>query len=174
MISKVGLSVIIISLIILSTGIINFVPFAIASNGNNNFDENVEVILQSKTGKGPPVEIPKGPPIKKSGLEDHKPTSVLEYDNSKDSFEKLSKKANAEGTVRIIVGLNTSFQPEGKFSNIQDKMNQRANIKNVQDKLLQTLPSDGLEKSHKFKYIPFMVMTVNKKCLGSSNFFSIG
>jgi len=169
-----GLFVLLVSWIMLSSVIISSTPSAVASyentknipkNNKNNFDESVEVIFQSKTGNGPPVKVPKGPPVLKSNLGDQTPTSVLESDDSKDPFQKLSKKAKTEGTVRIIVGLNTSFQPEGKFSNIQDKMNQRENIKNVQDKLLQSLPSDGLEKSHKFKYIPFMAMTVNANAL---------
>ena len=58
MICKRGLVVLLVSWIMLSSGIISFTPSAIASNGNdknvspnnkNTFDENVDVILKSKT-----------------------------------------------------------------------------------------------------------------------------
>ena len=91
--------------------------------------------------------------------------------NNADPFDKqavhdeLSKKAEDLGMVSVIVELDFSFQPEGKFSTIQEKINQRVNIGNSQDALLQAIPSDGIDSSHKFKYIPFMAMTVNKNAL---------
>jgi len=79
-------------------------------------------------------------------------------------YDELSKKAKSDGVVKIIVGLNIDFKPEGKLTSAQ-VLTQRENIQNTQDKLLQAILSDGLEPSHKFKYIPFMAMTVNKNAL---------
>jgi len=94
------------------------------------------------------------------------PIKVLEEDTNQNSnYDKISKKVEKNGNVRVIVGLVSDFQPEGKFSAIQDKINQRQKIGNAQDALLQAIPSDGIESSHKFKYIPFIGMTVNKNAL---------
>ena len=67
--------------------------------------------------------------------------------------------------MRIIIGLDIEVQPEGKLSTIQEKINQRQNIGKAQEVLFQSIPSDGIEASHKFKYTPFMAMTVNKNAL---------
>jgi len=56
------------------------------------------------------------------------------------AFEKLSEKAKKDGTVNVLVELNVDFTPEGYFATAQEKMNQRAKIKNAQDEVLKDMP----------------------------------
>jgi len=94
------------------------------------------------------------------------PKMLLEDSNIlQANYNALLNKAEKYGKVRIIVGLDIEVQPEGKFSTVQGKINQRQNIGKAQEALFQTIPSDGIEASHKFKYISFMAMTVNKNAL---------
>jgi len=81
------------------------------------------------------------------------------------AFEKLSEKAKKDGTVNVLVELNVDFTPEGYFATAQEKMNQRANIKNAQDEVTKDMPFSEKNSFNKFKYIPHMSMTIDQKAL---------
>ena len=91
-----------------------------------------------------------------------------EINNSFDkqaAVKKLSEKIKNNGQVRIIVGLDEDFVPEGYFKTVKEKMNQREKFRNSQDALLQEMSSSMPDNYHKFKYIPFMAMTVKQNAL---------
>jgi len=81
-----------------------------------------------------------------------------------ENFNKLKTKAEKDDTVPVIVGLSTSFEPEGTldYSNVQA---QKSKIKQEQGSLLNYLSSSEADKIHKFEHIPFIAMTVDKNTL---------
>ena len=91
--------------------------------------------------------------------------AIEKNSNLSSSYDKLSDKVQANGSVRIIVGLNIDFKLEGEFSTIQEKTDQQKKIQDSQNTLLQTVPTYQSTTVHKFKYIPYLAMTVNKNSL---------
>jgi len=87
-----------------------------------------------------------------------------ENSNGKANVNKLLDKAKSNGQVRIIVGFDVDFTPEGYLA-AQEKMNQRANIRNAQNSVLDNMASNQPNNFQKFDYIPFMAMTVNENAL---------
>ena len=82
-----------------------------------------------------------------------------------EKYNKLAETAFRDGRVRIIVELDTDFQPEGKLRFEQEKMDQRGRIKGIQNSVMQTLPTDGVISHYDFKYIPYTAITVNNAAL---------
>jgi len=80
-------------------------------------------------------------------------------------LKKLVDKAKTTGRVNVIVGLDVAFTPEGFFKTNQEKINQRQNIVNAQDRLLQDLPFSENNQFNKYKYIPYMSMSINQNAL---------
>ena len=81
-----------------------------------------------------------------------------------ETFARLIDSAKASGTVRVIVGLNTSFQPEGNLSN-PDMARQRQDIKSAQQDFLadyQTLRGASVKQ---FEYIPFLAFETDAATL---------
>ena len=79
-------------------------------------------------------------------------------------YKALTDKISKKGAVRIIVGVDTPFQPladpASKASTIQ--MNR---IALVQDALLSELAEKKLRKIHKYRYIPYIFMEVDDSAL---------
>jgi len=82
----------------------------------------------------------------------------------KENFVKLKNRAVKDDTVRVIVGLSTSFEPEGTmdYSNVQA---QKSKIREKQGSLMNYLSYYKADKIHKFEHIPFIAMTVDKNTL---------
>jgi len=91
--------------------------------------------------------------------------AIEKNSNFPSSYDKLSEKVQANGSVRIIVGLDIDFKLEGEFSTTQEKIDQQKKIQDSQNTLLKTVPTFQSTTAHKFKYIPYLAMTVNKNSL---------
>ncbi|HKS39816.1 MAG TPA: S8 family serine peptidase [Blastocatellia bacterium] len=77
------------------------------------------------------------------------------------TFRTLMSKAEASGSVQVIVGLRSSFQPEGTLSNIQAVQTQRSVIAQAQDRLLNQMPAFDAESLRRYETIPFLAMEVD-------------
>lgn len=82
-----------------------------------------------------------------------------------DIFQPLYSKAQREGTIRLVVGLQMTFHPEGDLVSAQSVQNQRLTIAQTQDLLLNQLSAYSVTSVQKFKYIPFMVVEVDAVAL---------
>ena len=85
---------------------------------------------------------------------------------SPDGYKPLALKAQDRGHVRIIVGVSAKFAPEAGLSKAEVQA-QRAAIAGAQDRVLSGLSAKGLApvSSHKYKYVPFMAMSVDTATL---------
>lgn len=74
----------------------------------------------------------------------------------------LKKHAEKNGTARIIVGLRTTFTPEGGLT-AAAAAQQRDEIARLQYEVLEKLPSlkQRPERARRFESIPFMALEVN-------------
>jgi hypothetical protein len=72
-----------------------------------------------------------------------------------EAFRTLMSKAEAEGTVRVIVGLQASFEPEGYLDGPQAIISQRGGIRRAQDDLVNRLPTVNAQSVKRFQTIPW-------------------
>ncbi|MFQ5578265.1 MAG: S8 family serine peptidase, partial [Anaerolineae bacterium] len=84
-------------------------------------------------------------------------------------FEALRAKAEANGTVRVIVGLNVAAQPEGKLAGAGAVQAQRQAIAAAQQSVLRQMAGTNTAPVVNFKYIPFMTLTVDAAALAKLN-----
>ncbi|MBZ0281443.1 MAG: S8 family serine peptidase [Anaerolineae bacterium] len=66
----------------------------------------------------------------------------------------------SSSTVRMIVGLNVPFVPEGNLS-VQAAANQQAAILQAQQNLLNSLVGYNVQTAAQFRYIPYMTLEVD-------------
>jgi hypothetical protein len=78
-----------------------------------------------------------------------------------EAFAKLIIKAEREGPVRIIVGLNTAVLPEGFLPNAQLVEAQREGITQAQDSLIAQLMGFNARSITRFTFIPFIAMELD-------------
>lgn len=78
-----------------------------------------------------------------------------------ETFPRLISEAESQGPVRVIVGLNTAFQPEGFLANAQLVGSQRVGIAQAQNSLLGQLVSFNVGSITRFTFIPFIAMEVD-------------
>lgn len=88
-----------------------------------------------------------------------------EYQIPEENHNELIAKAETEGIVRIIVGLNIPFQPEGELPDSQSVQMQRQRITEAQDSLLDNLMIYNVTLVKKFEYIPYMTIVVDVAAL---------
>ena len=81
------------------------------------------------------------------------------------TVEDLLREAQQQGSVKIIVKLGTAFRAEGELSSAQDVLSQRAAIAQGQDQLLAALAGHRISDIKRFKYVPYMAMTVDEAAL---------
>ena len=79
---------------------------------------------------------------------------------SQKKYNELILKAQTSGSVRVIVGLRTDFTLEGDLSPTR-RRNQRAEIKRVQNDLLEALGISAAEDIKQFDFIPYMALKVD-------------
>ncbi len=91
-------------------------------------------------------------------------TSPLPSSDLNESFSRLINIAQEKESVPVIVGFRSDFTPEGYLTD-QFKGNQRTQIKQNQDALLQKLESFKPENIKQFETIPYFAMTVDAKTL---------
>lgn len=78
--------------------------------------------------------------------------------------EELIIKVKEKGRLKIIVGLNINFKPEGEL-NDDEIEKQRLLILQTQDTLIQELSQYNVEINGKAKYIPYIYLNVDEGAL---------
>jgi hypothetical protein len=79
----------------------------------------------------------------------------------------LLAKAAEQGNVRIIVGVDTNFQPEGELAGLQEVQAQRSSIQRAQRSLLSSLPATVAQTAYQYKFIPFVVLEADVTTLNA-------
>ncbi|MBV6343028.1 S8 family serine peptidase [Candidatus Magnetobacterium casense] len=79
-------------------------------------------------------------------------------------YDHLAYKAQSDGSVRVIVKVNGPAQPMGELSP-SEAASQVNMIAHAQDKVLELLSGYRINSSHKYKYIPYIAMTLDKSAL---------
>jgi len=82
----------------------------------------------------------------------------------KEKFKELKTKAEEVDSISVIIGLSTSFKPEGKLDSFTG-FGQREKIKLDQKLLLDYLEPYDISEFHKFQYIPAIEMKVDRNSL---------
>ncbi len=81
------------------------------------------------------------------------------------TLQTLAEKANDMGAVRVIIGLDVAFSPEGELSGAQAVIDQQQAISAAQTQVWQQLVVTNAELNVSFKYIPYMAVTVDAAAL---------
>lgn len=87
-------------------------------------------------------------------------------------FDELIAKAQQNGAVSVIVGLNVSFQPEGEFASSQAVQEQRSSIALAQDAFLSRLGAYTADSVKRFETIPFIALEVDAAALERMRVFA--
>jgi hypothetical protein len=85
----------------------------------------------------------------------------MDASDTKRQMQHLIAKARSQGTVRVIVSLNTPFVPEGELSDQAAVDEQRAAIADSQDGVLDRLCGCTVEAVRRYKYTPAIAMGVD-------------
>jgi hypothetical protein len=80
-------------------------------------------------------------------------------------YATLIAKAEAQGTIRIVVRLRMEFKPEGSLPNPQAVQRQRKAISDLQDTLLNRLTSYNVVSIKRYQSIPSLTMQVDATAL---------
>jgi subtilisin family serine protease len=91
------------------------------------------------------------------------PLSAQPPENSP-ALSALQEKASRDGSVRIVVQLDTSFTPEGNLKSAQARQ-QRLGIAQAQAALLDRIPADQIRNHREFSFTPLMAMEVTSSGL---------
>ncbi|MBI5034163.1 MAG: S8 family serine peptidase [Chloroflexi bacterium] len=83
---------------------------------------------------------------------------------------ELIAKAQANGSVRVIIGLRAGYQPEGRLGNSQAIQTQRGAIKQAQAALLKQISNHQVEPIKQFASIPYLVIEVDADALATLAF----
>ncbi|MBF0608294.1 MAG: S8 family serine peptidase [Candidatus Magnetobacterium sp. LHC-1] len=79
-------------------------------------------------------------------------------------YDNLASKAQRTGSVRVIVKVNVAVRPIGELSK-SDAASQRSVIAQAQETVLEKLSGHNVISSYKYKFIPYISMTVDKAAL---------
>lgn len=80
-------------------------------------------------------------------------------------LQTLIDNAAANGTVRVIVGLDVAFTPEGDLAGVQAAQSQQQAINTAQNQVWQQIAGTNSELESSFKYIPAMALSVDAVAL---------
>jgi len=78
-----------------------------------------------------------------------------------ETLDSLNSRAESTGSVRVIVGLQARFRPEGALDSPQTMAAQRDLIAQAQNRLLSRMPRVKRESLKLFRTIPFLAMEVD-------------
>lgn len=81
------------------------------------------------------------------------------------TVQTLMAKAHQQGSVRVILLLNTEYQPEGLLAGSAAVRSQRAAIAREQKALLDSLSGLALEEPYRFKTVPLVVVRLSAQGL---------
>lgn len=84
--------------------------------------------------------------------------------NGRAAFRELLARAEADGAVDIIVGLDLPFEPEGRLGP-SARIAQRKQIAASADRLLTEMRGSGARENRRFRFIPFLALTVDAAAL---------
>ena len=87
-----------------------------------------------------------------------------EGSSKKELAAPLVEKARTEGTVRVLVGLNQSYRPDGELARAA-AMEQRESILRSQETLMEELKGHSVTPLQSYKYLPYMAMEVTEDAL---------
>lgn len=90
---------------------------------------------------------------------------AAEGQGSQKASPALLAKVQKAGSVRVIVRLNTSFQPEGQLPGPTAVAGQKARIASTQARLQQEFSKHNVRGIKKFKHIPYTAMAVDSNAL---------
>lgn len=79
-------------------------------------------------------------------------------------FQKVIAQAQTNGSIRVIVGLNMSFIPEGNLTPAQ-RAAQREAIKVIQDNLLNLLAQFQVVLVTRYEIVPFLTLDISATAL---------
>ena len=82
------------------------------------------------------------------------------------AWQTLAAKARDQRAVRIVVGLQTPFVPEGRLAGAGDRAQQRAEIGVARSSLLRRLPPSRLRTVKRFQTVPLLALEVDELRLG--------
>jgi subtilisin family serine protease len=114
--------------------------------------------------------VPSKPASAQPSEEREKPTKGEAGEANKEAIvQDLLSKAQSEGSVRVIVGLEAalpegSFVPEGELSRSQ-AADQRDAIGTAQSQLLAELGGSGVQRLREYKTIPYMALELSPEAL---------
>jgi subtilisin len=80
-------------------------------------------------------------------------------------LQALISKAQAQGSVRVILALQTSYQPEGRLRSAPAVQAQRRAIANAQNALLGEMANRNVTAIRKFAFIPHLVVQADADAL---------
>ena len=92
-------------------------------------------------------------------------SSIRETPLNAPELSDLLARAQADGKVRVIVGLRVLFKPEGELANPQAVDAQRAGIVRSQTNLLAQLSDYNVTDVNTFRFIPYVAITVDADAL---------
>lgn len=75
--------------------------------------------------------------------------------------KELTTKVKEQGAIRLIVGLDVSFQPEGEITTQEAIRQQRNRIEQAQDNLLRNLAGQNMAAVARFETIPYLGLEVD-------------
>jgi len=135
------------------------------SSNNTNYDANPIVVSTDPAIRIRPlslnfVEQAQAGTVATEGPGD----TVTRSEMTRSVLPHLLERAESEGQVRVIVGFDTPFQPEGQLSSAKRQV-QRQNIQMRASQLLVSLKGLSFKQDVRFRFIPFITLSVDSKAL---------
>ena len=94
------------------------------------------------------------------------PVAVAGANAQEMELQMLLDKADQFGVVRVIIGLNVNFTPEGELTGLQAAQTQQQAIQTAQNHIWQQLSGTGAAHIANYKYIPFIAAEIDAAALG--------
>ena len=88
------------------------------------------------------------------------------------TFDRLIDKAQKSGRIRVIVGVNAKFVPEGNLRETEAVNIQRNSIQTAQNQLLVSLEQFSIKYIKQFDFIPFMAFETDAAALEFMKYFA--
>ena len=92
------------------------------------------------------------------------PTLAAPPAQAPDDLQELMAKADREGLISVMIGLDVTVKPEGMVTDQQVKQ-QRQAVQDVQDKVLDKMSQTEMTVLAQYKYIPYMAVSVDAQAL---------
>ena len=80
-------------------------------------------------------------------------------------YERLLKKVQADGKVRVIVGVRASSAPEGGYTASEKMASQPLRISEAQESLLRSMQVSDESSIRRFRHFPFVALDLDEVAL---------